>query len=56
MFGLVCANIKELSKEEKEEQAELRAEYIREFRLSLRGMLDNTVIERPDGSREKLKK
>lgn len=45
-----------LSEAEKEEQAILRREYIEAFRASLRGTLDNTVIERPDGSREKLKK
>ena len=45
-----------LTEEEKKEQAALRAEYIRDFRASFGGILDNTVIERPDGSREKLKK
>ncbi len=38
------------------EQAALRAEYIAEFRAGLRGQLDNTVIVRPDGSRERLAK
>ena len=45
-----------LAEAEKAEQAALRREYILAFRASLRGTLDNTVIERPDGSREKLKK
>ncbi len=45
-----------LSEAEAAEQAALRREYIVAFRASLRGTLDNTVIERPDGSREKLKK
>jgi signal transduction histidine kinase len=45
-----------ISEEEKTEQAALRAAYIAEFRAGLRGTLDNTVIERPDGSRESLKK
>ena len=45
-----------LTEEEKQEQAALRAEYIRDFRASFGGILDHTVIERPDGSREKLKK
>ena len=45
-----------LSPEEKEEQRQLREEYILEFRASMRGILDNTVIERPDGTREQLKK
>ena len=46
----------ELSDAEKEEQAALRAEYIAEFRASFGGIMANTVIERPDGSREALKK
>ena len=46
----------ELSAEEKEEQAALRAEYIAEFRASFGGIMSNTVIQRPDGSREALKK
>ena len=45
-----------LTPEEKAEQKALREEYIREFRASFGGILDNTVIERPDGTREKLKK
>lgn len=45
-----------LSEAEAAEQAALRREYIAAFRASLRGTLDNTVIERPDGSRERLKK
>lgn len=46
----------ELSDAEKEEQAALRAEYIAEFRASFGGILNNTVIQRPDGSKESLKK
>ena len=46
----------ELSEAEKAEQAALRAEYIAEFRASFGGIMDNTVIQRPDGSREALKK
>lgn len=45
-----------LTDEEKAEQKVLRDEYIRDFRASMRGILDNTVIERPDGTREPLKK
>ncbi len=45
-----------LTEEEKNEQDALRKEYIAAFRASLRGTLENTVIERPDGSRERLKK
>lgn len=45
-----------LDKAEAAEQAALRAEYIADFRAGLRGQLDNTVIVRPDGSREQLSK
>ena len=46
----------ELTPEEKQEQAELRQEYINEIRASFGAMLDNTVIQYPDGSRKSLKK
>ena len=45
-----------LTDEEKAEQAALRAEYIAEIRASFGGMLEHTVIQRPDGSREHLPK
>lgn len=45
-----------LSDAEKAEQKKLRDEYIADFRKSFRGILDNTYIERPDGTKEKLKK
>ena len=45
-----------LTDEELAEQKVLHREYIAAYRASLRGILDNTVIERPDGSRESLKK
>ena len=44
-----------LTEEEKAEQKVLREEYIEEYRRSLRGLLDNTVIQRPDGTKEKIK-
>lgn len=47
---------RELTEEEKAEQKVLRERYRIEFRASLRGILDNTVIVRPDGTKEKLKK
>ena len=47
---------RELTEEEKAEQAALRAEYVAEFRASFASQLDHTVIQRPDGSKEKLKK
>jgi uncharacterized protein YnzC (UPF0291/DUF896 family) len=43
-----------LTEEEKAEQAALRAAYVAEFRAGLRGTLDNTYIQRPDGKKEKL--
>jgi len=45
-----------LSPAELEEQKKLREEYIKEFRASFRGILDNTVIQYPDGSKKPLKK
>lgn len=45
-----------LTDAEAQEQSELRAEYIAAYRASLRGILENTYIERPDGTREKLQK
>lgn len=45
-----------LTDAEKAEQAALRAEYIAEFRASFTSQLDHTVIQRPDGSKESLKK
>ena len=46
----------ELTADEKAEQAALRREYINEIRLSFGAMLDNTVIQYPDGTRKSLKK
>ncbi len=43
-----------LTEEELAEQKALREEYLAAFRASLRGTLEHTVIERPDGTREKL--
>ncbi|MGM9625079.1 MAG: DUF896 domain-containing protein [Eubacteriales bacterium] len=45
-----------LTDEEQAEHEALHKEYIAHYRASLRGILDNTVIERPDGTREPLKK
>ena len=47
---------RELTAEEKAEQHTLRMEYVAEIRASFGGMLANTVIERPDGTRESLPK
>lgn len=45
-----------LTPEEKEEQKQLRQDYIESVRANLQGQLDNITIERPDGTMEKLKK
>ncbi len=44
----------ELTPEEKAEQKKLREEYILDFRAGLRGILDNTYIQYPDGRRVKV--
>ncbi len=45
-----------LTVEEQAERDQLRAEYIKQFRASMRGILDNTYIQYPDGRKEKIKK
>ena len=50
------SKVEELTDAEKAEQAALRQEYIMEIRASFGAMLDNTVIQYPDGSRKSLKK
>ena len=44
-----------LTKVEQAEQAELRHEYLTEFRENMKAMLDNTIIQEPDGTRHPLK-
>ena len=45
-----------LTPAEQAEQKQLREEYLAGFRRNLYQTLDNTVIQRPDGTREKLKR
>lgn len=45
-----------LSEEELSEQKALYEEYLEGYRRNLRSTLGNTVIERPDGTRESLTK
>ncbi len=45
-----------LTEEELREQKELYEEYLEGYRRNLRSTLGSTVIERPDGTREKLNK
>ena len=44
-----------LTETEKQEQQTLRAEYVADFRKSLKAQLDNTVVINPDGTSYKLK-
>ena len=43
-----------LTKEEQAEQKRLREAYIKAFRASMRGILDNTYIQYPDGTKKKV--
>lgn len=45
-----------LTEEEAAEQQALYKEYLAGFRAQMRGTLENTVIEYPDGTRTSLKK
>ncbi len=45
-----------LTPEEKAEQDALRREYLAGFRENLQALLDNTVIQEPDGTRHALKR
>ncbi len=45
-----------LTAAEVQEQAALRQEYLQEWRRGVQAMLENVVIQRPDGTRETLKK
>lgn len=45
-----------LTDEEKQEQKQLRQEYIDEYKASLVSQLDNTYIVDKDGTKTKLKK
>jgi uncharacterized protein YnzC (UPF0291/DUF896 family) len=45
-----------LTEEEQREQKELYEEYLEGYRRNLRSTLGSAVIERPDGTREKLNK
>lgn len=44
-----------LTEEETAEQAALRREYLAEFRENMKSILDNTIIQEPDGTRHALK-
>ena len=45
-----------LTPEEKIEQAALREEYLQEIRRSFGGVLENTYIQYPDGTKKKIEK
>ncbi len=48
------AKKRELTPRELTERDALRREYIDSFKASLRGTLDNTVIQYPDGTKKKV--
>ena len=48
------SRVQPLSEAEKAEQQALRQEYLNDLRGNLRSTLQNTVIVRPDGTREKV--
>ena len=45
-----------LTEAEKNEQKALRDEYIAEYRAQFTGIMENTYLQRPDGSKEKLQR
>ncbi len=45
-----------LTVEETAERDELRAKYLKQFRASMTGILDNTYIQYPDGTKVKINK
>lgn len=47
---------RELTEEEQKERQQLRREYIDSYKASLTGILDNTYIQNPDGSKVKLER
>ena len=50
------AKLAPLSDSEKRERAELRAEYLAEFRRDMQRTMDNTYLQRPDGTKEKIQR
>lgn len=50
------SRVRELTEEEQKERAALRREYIDAYKASLTGILDNTYIQEPDGTKHKLEK
>lgn len=50
------AKQRQLTPEEQTERQALREEYIQAYRASLMAQLDSLVIERPDGTREHVKR
>ncbi len=45
-----------LTEEEKAEQQQLREEFLAGFRRNLYQTLDNTYVQRPDGTKKKLQR
>ncbi len=49
------SRIRALTHEEQKERNERRQAYLAAFRAQMRGQLENTVVEYPDGSRKPFK-
>ena len=49
------ARERELTAEEAAERQERRQAYLQAFRMQMRGQLDNTVVQYPDGSKVSLR-
>ena len=50
------ARERELTPDEQAERVRLRAEYLKSFRDAFTQQLDNTYIQYPDGTKEKLRR
>ena len=50
------AKERQLTKEEADERAALRRQYLDEFRANTQSVLDSVVIQTPDGKRHKLQR
>lgn len=50
------ARQRELTEEEQQERAQLRGEYIADFRRATIDVLENTYVVTPDGKKHKLQK
>ena len=49
------SRVRALTHEEQKERGERRQAYLKAFKAQMRGQLDNTVVEYPDGTRKPFK-